>query len=252
MKSFQMLKVTPFACAAVMMMMAAACTNASETEVDEEGDQVATDQQELITDGQVCLSVQRGTSGQVEDATLWQSAPIWTADVNERLKTGNSPEGGYARSLLRFDLGAVPAGATVVSADLTLTQVYKEGPDATVDVLRSTGAWSEGTVTWDSFGGAFDPTPVASFTAEGDGGLGALGHDLRRSHPSLGRAGLSSGVLDDNAPAKPNHEVPAEQLQEFLEFLIAEATIGQQGDPHIFVEDEGTPQGERGRSASQL
>ena len=173
MKSFQMFKVTPFACAAVMMMAAAACTNASETEVDEEGDRVATDQQELTTDGQVCINVQRGTSGQVEDATLWQSAPIWTDDINERLKTGNSPDGGYARSLIRFDLSAVPAGATVVSADLTLTQVYKEGPDATTDVLRSTGAWSEGTVTWDSFGGAFDPTPVASFTAVGDGGAGA-------------------------------------------------------------------------------
>jgi hypothetical protein len=57
MKSFQMLKVTPFACAAVMMMAAAACTNASETEVDEEGDLVATDQQEITTDGQVCINV---------------------------------------------------------------------------------------------------------------------------------------------------------------------------------------------------
>jgi hypothetical protein len=177
MKTNRMRSIATFA--PMMMLAAAACT----AEVDEsqgfEDELVGTDEQALITDGQVCINVQRGASGAVEDATLWQSAPTWNDGASARISAGTSESGGYSRSLVRFDLSAVPAGATVVSADLSLMQVYKNGPSAAIDVLRATAPWAEGTVTWNSFGGAFDPSPVGSFTAVGDGGEGLRTIDVR-------------------------------------------------------------------------
>jgi len=179
MKSIRVRSIVACGWVSMALMGAVACTSAPEESLEGEGELVDTVEQALPTDGQVCVTVQRGTSGQVEDATLWQSASIWNDGANERISTGTSAAGGYSRSLIRFDLGAVPAGATVVSADLTLMQNYKNGASASIDVLRVTGGWSEGTVTWDNFAGAVDPSPVASFTAVGNGGFGARTVDVR-------------------------------------------------------------------------
>lgn len=56
---------------------------------------------------------------------------------------------------------SVPAGATLTSATLS---VYCESPEeGTVSIYRITDPWTEMGVTWANFGGAYDPTPVASF-----------------------------------------------------------------------------------------
>lgn len=59
------------------------------------------------------------------------------------------------KSLLRFDLGSVPAGATVESAVLTLyvdghggPGVWNNGNHVPTDVYRVTHAWVEGEATW--------------------------------------------------------------------------------------------------------
>lgn len=179
MKTIQMRRMAPCALVSTMMMATVACTGTTEAWSDDELDRVEAAEQALPTDGQVCITVQQGTSGQVEDATLWQSAPTWNDQDNERISTGTSVEGGYSRSLLRFDLSAVPAEANVGSAELKLVQNDKNGPSATINVLRATADWSEGTVTWSSFGDAFDPNPAVSFTAEGDGWFGERTVDVR-------------------------------------------------------------------------
>ncbi|WP_437652659.1 DNRLRE domain-containing protein [Sorangium sp. So ce1182] len=123
--------------------------------------------QALPTDGQVCITVRRdaGPAG-VADAVLWERSPRWNDSVAATLSTGTSAAGGNRRSLLRFDLSGVPSGASVVSASLSINQLYKT-VDSTVRVHRVTSPWEESTVTWSSFGEAFDPAIAASFAASG-------------------------------------------------------------------------------------
>ena len=182
----------------LIVVAAVACNSASEQGSDRLEQPAGPLQQALVTDGQSCMTVQRGTSGQVGDATLWETAPIWNDHENERISTGTS-SAGYSRSLLRFDLAAVPTGATVVSASLSLLQNYKSDAGSTVNVLRATAPWSEETVTWSNFGSAFDPVPVASFVVVGGGGTGARTVDVRAVAQDWvsGEAPNHGLVLDD-------------------------------------------------------
>lgn len=155
--------------------------------------------QALATDGQVCITVQRGagTAG-AADAVIWENAPTWNDGANPTLSTGTSEAGGFRRSLIRFDIPSLPSGASVVSASLSLSQTYKT-VDSTVRVHRVTSAWDEATVTWASFGDAFDPAIVGSFTS--GGGVGIRSVDVT----PLARAWVSGdapnyGLLLDEDP----------------------------------------------------
>ncbi|WP_437654684.1 DNRLRE domain-containing protein [Sorangium sp. So ce1182] len=137
----------------------------------ESTDDVENAAQALSTEGQVCITVQRGAGpASVADAVLWQIAPSWNDGANVTLSTGTSAAGGLRRSLLRFDLSTVPSNARVVSASLSLSQTYKT-VDSAVRVHRVTSAWEESTVTWASFGAAFDPAAAASFVSGGGSGF---------------------------------------------------------------------------------
>ncbi|WP_437479383.1 DNRLRE domain-containing protein [Sorangium sp. So ce1014] len=155
----------------------------------------------LSTDGQVCTTVQRGAGpAGVADAVLWQSSPSWNDGASVTLSTGTSAGGGLRRSLLRFDLSGLPAGAEVVSASLSLSQTFK-GVDSTVRVHRVTDAWEESAVTWASFGEAIDPAVAASFTS--GGGSGFRSSDITE----LARAWVSGeaenhGVLIEEDPVQ--------------------------------------------------
>ncbi|WP_437971656.1 DNRLRE domain-containing protein [Sorangium sp. So ce260] len=157
--------------------------------------------QPLSTEGQVCITVQRGAGpAGVADAVLWQVSPSWNDGAGVTLGTGTSAGGGLRRSLLRFDLSGLPQGAEVVSASLSISQTFKE-VDSTVRVHRVTGAWEESSVTWASFGEAFDPAVAASFTS--GGGSGFRSSDLTE----LARAWVSGeaenhGVLIDEDPVQ--------------------------------------------------
>lgn len=61
----------------------------------------------------------------------------------------------------------IPSGATLVSATMGVFAFDVSGQ--TVNVRRVTAAWDEGTVTWNSFGGAYDPTIIGSFLADAPG-----------------------------------------------------------------------------------
>jgi hypothetical protein len=60
-------------------------------------------------------------------------------------------------------IGNIPAGSTVNSATLTVFVNFASGD--TINVHRVTASWDESFVTWNSFGGAYDPAVVASYTS---------------------------------------------------------------------------------------
>jgi hypothetical protein len=77
------------------------------------------------------------------------------------------------RTLVQFDLSAVPQGATISSADLSVYTYYSLNTDFGVDVHRVTSPWEESAVTWNQRdasvpwitpGGDYASTPVWSST----------------------------------------------------------------------------------------
>ena len=71
-----------------------------------------------------------------------------------------------AQSLFQFDLSGIPGGVTITSAELVLRVIGGEnvGTAFDIDVHRITAAWDESTVTWNSLGGAYDPSVEASLS----------------------------------------------------------------------------------------
>ncbi len=100
------------------------------------------------------------------DTFIISSAPDNNAGGNTLLNLGTDGQGGVRRGLLRFDLSAIPAGATVTSAVLRLTVVRIPfgGPmNSNFKLYRLLADWSggtqagnsgapaaEGEVTWNS------------------------------------------------------------------------------------------------------
>ncbi|MHB1318960.1 MAG: Kelch repeat-containing protein [Anaerolineae bacterium] len=75
--------------------------------------------------------------------------------------------------LLRFDLGAIPAGATIVQATLTLRAVSSSGASpVTVGLYDISTPWTESTVTW-SAPWVLDRPDITGYIAETD--VGASG-----------------------------------------------------------------------------
>ncbi len=115
------------------------------------------------------LVIQRGMGdSQVKDAYIWAAQPEYTGN-SETLYTGMVGD-GHKRSLLHFDLSAIPidsAQITIVRATLHLQ--LKTNTLGTVNVHRATAEWGEDGVTWNSFGNSFDPQIWATFTATDEG-----------------------------------------------------------------------------------
>jgi hypothetical protein len=72
---------------------------------------------------------------------------------------------GGARSvgLISFDLSAVPSGATINDASLSLFHRVNNNNGQTYQIFRVTSSWAESTVTWNTQP-TFDPVAVASLT----------------------------------------------------------------------------------------
>jgi cysteine-rich repeat protein len=66
------------------------------------------------------------------------------------LFTFGSSFGTVARSLLAFDLAAIPSGASIVSAHLHVRMVDQAGVAFSVQVREVLAPWDEATVTWNS------------------------------------------------------------------------------------------------------
>ncbi|MDJ0701184.1 MAG: DNRLRE domain-containing protein, partial [Woeseiaceae bacterium] len=127
--------------------------------------------QSLVTTYQPPVThVFRPGPGESEDAEIWQQSP----DDNY----GNSDEtwvssasNDTTRSLLRFDTGAIPRGARIIDATLSLERRSGSGQSEPISAHRITQSWEESSVTWNSrrwgvswntAGADFELTPYAT------------------------------------------------------------------------------------------
>jgi hypothetical protein len=109
----------------------------------------------------VCVTIQRGLSGDAEDAYISPNTS-WSTGASADLYTGIL-DGNEKRTLVKFDLDTIPAGALVQSATFTIQQSW-DTHSATVLAHQVTTAWDEATVTWATLAGAgFDPAVLGSF-----------------------------------------------------------------------------------------
>jgi hypothetical protein len=126
------------------------------------GEPVGKTQEAIVT----CVNIQRGVgSAVVNDDALYQQYPTYNEGNGPNLRTGKTNASNMTRSLIRFDLGLIPAGATITSATATL--YASNNGNTTVKVHRVTNSWTESTVTWNNFAAAFDSTVLATFTTGG-------------------------------------------------------------------------------------
>ena len=113
-----------------------------------------------------CVTVQRDAYGAVADTFIHAALPWHNSGENRFLFLGpvtNPVHGtGETRSLLHFELGFVPEGATVQSATLG---VSKFGPSRgeTVTVHAISQPWQESEATWDNSAEGYAPTEYGSF-----------------------------------------------------------------------------------------
>ena len=171
-----------------------------------------------------CVTFQRGTHGNVADASISSHQP--------RNPAGNLPvatvgvSGQHARQLLlRFDLGELPPTASVRSATLKLWQ--KTPGEGSVRAHRITRPWDEATVTWEGFASAFSPT-VAGTLRPGAPGPRTL--ELTGLTAAWVRDGASNqGVLlelPEGATQLDTSESPQAERRPRLEvcYLLPDAT----------------------------
>ncbi len=121
-----------------------------------------------------CITIQRGTSGTVADVPLFFRNPATSYGGLGALYTGIFGD-KQSKSLVRFELSAIPVGAKVVSATMTLTGLFEKG-EATVNVHRVLGPWSEPTATWNNFLAGFDGSSAASFQSS----LGPISFSVKK------------------------------------------------------------------------
>lgn len=130
----------------------------------------------------------------VADTTIHDAFPDNNFGSGTTFTSGGRNMGGKSRGLLRFDIAAaIPSGATINSASLSLTVTNANGANSNFDLKRVLAAWGEGTGTelgtgstglpgeatwndrlgtgtpWTTAGGDFVGTPSASLAI---GGLG--------------------------------------------------------------------------------
>jgi hypothetical protein len=86
------------------------------------------------------------------DTTIHEAFPDNNFGGGSTFTSGGRNMGGRARALLKFNVaGALPPGATIVSASLTLTVTAANGPESTFELRRLLADWGEGSGS--DFGG---------------------------------------------------------------------------------------------------
>lgn len=105
-----------------------------------------------------------------EDAEIWDQQPNNNyGDADETWVS--SATNDTTRSLLRFNMDAIPAGARIMGATLSLQRQSGSSADEPVSAHRITNPWSENSVTWnrrqsginwDTAGADFDNAAIAT------------------------------------------------------------------------------------------
>lgn len=84
--------------------------------------------------------------GPSKDNTLYESGTgALSNGAGVFMFAGENNNGEIRRGLVRFDVSAIPAGAVIQSAAVTLTLSKSAGGDATVSLHRVSADWGEGT-----------------------------------------------------------------------------------------------------------
>ena len=112
----------------------------------------------------------RPDAAESEDSEIWDQAPNNNyGDADETWVSSASSD--TTRTLLRFNTGAIPSGARILEASLSLHRQSGAGADQPVSAHRITNGWKEDEVTWnerktgkpwDVAGADFDNMPVAT------------------------------------------------------------------------------------------
>src|SRR5512142_1468920 len=98
------------------------------------------------------------------DTSYWNTTP----DPAGRLLVGHTGP-GWAHTLLNFPVGSVPAGATVTSARLTITETWSAScTPSPVDVYAPATTLTAGNATWKSWA-RVNLGPVAASVAAANG-----------------------------------------------------------------------------------
>jgi hypothetical protein len=159
----------------------------------------------------VCVTFRRDLGSNVADAML----SSWASSANTNFGAAPLAGAGQAflsdtrQTLLSFDVSAIPTTALVVTADITVSVVTSSGTSAGA-AHQVLAPWSEGSVTWNSFGGAYAGAAVASFAA----GVG-----LR----TLAVPALAQGWVDGSTP---NHGIVLERGTSVGQFSRVQTSEG--------------------------
>jgi hypothetical protein len=153
-----------FALSLVGLCTLAACADAP-TENGLEGGREERVELGEVSQGLSCVTLRRNAQNVVEDAHIAHD-PMDPTRASTNYGAANQLQVGAAgtaqrQALLRFDLGQVPANVTITSASLLVRKQTSPG-NGTVVAHRISAPWSEASVTWSSFGGAFDATTLSS------------------------------------------------------------------------------------------
>jgi RHS repeat-associated protein len=85
--------------------------------------------------------------------------------TNDTAQVGIPQSANERRSLFYFDTSSIPSGAAITSA--TVTMKGGNASFGTIDVHTVLAPWSETSVTWNSLGTAYSPSPTTTFTDAG-------------------------------------------------------------------------------------
>ncbi len=164
---------------------------------------------------QVCISIRRGAEGNCADAMINEEPSSVSNNYGALALLHNGISGGtQRRSLYKWDLSPVPAGANILSAGLTFSMSSTAAATMRLHLVKV--PWTENTVSWQSFNNGFNAGVLASFS---------------NGFPAASTASVSvlAAVKDWVSGAAPNHGVLLEQQNAGLtsvkssEFQVASA-----------------------------
>ncbi len=160
-----------------------------------------------------CLTFQRGLLGTTADTQVGAGNP--TKNYGASVVANSGTVGGTARmALFSFDLSLIPAHSVVTSATLHLYETAIGGDSSGIEVHRNMFPWAEATLTWDSYGNAWE-TDLSSYFFSGT----AVGWR---------EANITGLVQDWQSGAKPNNGVALVQglwNGSYTSYATGEATL---------------------------
>lgn len=204
---------------AVVVIVLGACSTAA--------DGPPSDETQVDRKVTTCVKLQRGHGAdQVADAFISKTQIHKNFGERQQLRVSARDE-----ALLKFDLSAIPPGATVTRATLQL--FANETGDGTIRVHRVTAPWQESSVTYASFDQSFTSETVA-----------ALRFDSRHgsSHPTQKSVDVTALVGTWVSGQRPNRGLLLEAGPDHRP--RCDHDHDEDNDPTLFASSEG-PSGRR-------